>query len=276
MSGKILSHKMRILNPIFIILCLALVVRILFIIGVVRGDDFDYSRAAYEISQGHQLNRNHCCGLNRVGIIYPVAALYALFGVNEWVTVAYPIFLSLVGVASIYGIGRVLDDEATGLIAALLWAVFPLDVFLSTQLLPDSMIANLSILIVLAGLWAVHGKKPISYLGYPIAGMLLVLAVNIKAVSFLSVLFLVTYIGLRAWGYLENKAVERWYQHNNVVWWMRFGLIIIIIGSIMLVFEKPKDIFLLLRFTATDIVQTLFLGSNPFSRVSYRDPIPDL
>lgn len=62
--------------------------------------------------------------------------LYTLLGVNDLVSILPTLVGSLLACFLIYSLAARLFDQATGLLAAFLWAILPLGVFLSNNLLP--------------------------------------------------------------------------------------------------------------------------------------------
>jgi len=92
---------------------------------ILAGDDVLYARLASEMAHGHPI-----FGINthtyRLGFIVPVAALYRVFGITDWTTVAFPLLSSLSTVlVAAYAAGR-LYGGAAGAWAALLCGLSPI------------------------------------------------------------------------------------------------------------------------------------------------------
>jgi 4-amino-4-deoxy-L-arabinose transferase-like glycosyltransferase len=122
-----------------LILAVGLGIRYIFYTGMVRGDSLNYAHAAFLRSQGIT-DLGSWAGLSRIGMYGPVALLYSLFGPSEMTTHAYPLLASMVTTIFLFKIGELLGNRRIGLIAALLWAFLPLDIHLSTSLLPDVIV----------------------------------------------------------------------------------------------------------------------------------------
>ena len=151
---------------------------------MVRGDSLNYAHAAFGLSQG-SLDIGAWVGNTRVGLYFPVALLYSVFGPSELTTFAFPFLLSLSNVVFVFLIARIFSNQAGGLIAALIWAFFPLDVFLSTSLLPDSTLASLSTAGMYFLLLAVKEKRR-KRLNTSIAFALIIFAILVKPIAFMS------------------------------------------------------------------------------------------
>lgn len=140
------------------ILILALFLRLFYFFGVMRGDDLAYSYYAYYTSQGAGEIIALLPGADRIGLYFPVALLYRVFGYSEFVSVTFPLLSSIATVFFVYKITQIIANKRAGLLAALLWSVFPLDVFLSTQLLPDGPSAMATSGTILFFLFAMREK----------------------------------------------------------------------------------------------------------------------
>jgi hypothetical protein len=119
------------------ILLFAIFLRAMFFHGFFPSDPFTYSFGAYELSEGKWMSACDSSIASRWGIIFPTAFFYRLFGVNEVTSTLWPMLCSLGGIIVAYFFGKFLQDENGGLLAALLIAVFPLDVIYATQLKAD-------------------------------------------------------------------------------------------------------------------------------------------
>jgi hypothetical protein len=100
-----------------------------------------YVTDAIYVALGNYDARDHVNGLN-VGTYLPVAWPIKLLGKSEIALSLWPLFCSLLGVASLAGAAALLFGRAFGLLAALLYATYPGDVFFSTVVMPDSIQAG--------------------------------------------------------------------------------------------------------------------------------------
>jgi 4-amino-4-deoxy-L-arabinose transferase-like glycosyltransferase len=76
----------------------------------------------------------------RIGFVGVSAALVKLFGFSDFSVAIYPLCASLLTVLVVYFLGRRWVGEAAGLWAALLFAVFPLDIIFATKLYSESVL----------------------------------------------------------------------------------------------------------------------------------------
>jgi hypothetical protein len=130
------AERARVRLLLGIILLTALLLRLWCFVGLRGADDFSIATHALRLLQsGPWLPMGHYDA--RIGLYYPLALIYWIFGVGEWQTVGIVILASLVGVWLAYAIGRRMAGTAAGLLAALTLSVFPLDIVNASQLLPD-------------------------------------------------------------------------------------------------------------------------------------------
>ena len=116
-----------------LIVVAAALLRLIFFSGMIVYDDFHYARRAYILSTGQLVPPTDHFG-TRVGLVVPAALLYRLVGVSKLSTGAYPLLCSLMSVIAVYVFGRRLFGARTGLLAAALLAVFPLDILYASAL----------------------------------------------------------------------------------------------------------------------------------------------
>jgi hypothetical protein len=109
--------------------------------GYYTEDAPGYVTDAIWMALGNYHARDYVNGLN-IGTYLPVAVPIRLFGKSEIALSFWPMFCSLLGLASLGGLGSILFGRPFGLLAALLYATYPGDVFFSTVVMPDSMQAG--------------------------------------------------------------------------------------------------------------------------------------
>lgn len=128
-----------------LIVVLALAIRLRFFVGVFRFDMFFYSQLSYFISRfdlhSFFFNTNNYFATERLLLFLPTGLFYRLFGINDFTSVAFILFWSLVNVIAVYFLGKKLVNRRVGLVSAFILAIFPLEVLYSTQYLPDGLIA---------------------------------------------------------------------------------------------------------------------------------------
>lgn len=150
------------------IVLFALLLRMVFFVGLVSGDPQDdgiyYGNAFGLYNDGpryFELFRNlpdtwlanpidqfHV----RPAVTYPIAASFALIGPGEWAAVLWGLLCSIGSVLVVFRLGELLHGSSVGLLAALLCAFYPLEVINGTRILSDVQVAlglSLGLLLVL-------------------------------------------------------------------------------------------------------------------------------
>src|SRR5262245_60639178 len=149
MSARVPTIPAAALLPL--VLVLAVVLRIVFFVGLVSGDPQDdgiyYGNAISLLTDGLdylQRYKNLPPGFVAIPIDqfnvrpmipYPIAALFTLFGTGEVSASAWAFVCSVLSVFVVYRLGTVLHDRTVGLFAALLCAFYPLEVINGTRIL---------------------------------------------------------------------------------------------------------------------------------------------
>jgi 4-amino-4-deoxy-L-arabinose transferase-like glycosyltransferase len=135
--------------PLAVIVSFALALRLIFFVGLGFNDDSYYLQFAETIFKGLPFHPTRYVWSVRIGIYLPVVLFWKMFGISEYSTALFFLLCSLGSVIAVYGIGKQLFSTATGLIAACLLSIFPLDIIYATQVGPEvpfSLFACLSIL----------------------------------------------------------------------------------------------------------------------------------
>ena len=82
-------------------------------------------------------------------MLLPVALVYCAFGVVEWTTIAVLLFASSIAVTLLALIGTTLFGVRAAVIAALLFATFPIQLRYATASVPQLILACYLLLAVL-------------------------------------------------------------------------------------------------------------------------------
>lgn len=128
-----MGDRSRTAATLGLILVGAAILRVLFFTGYHGWDDVFYIRRAYDLSLGRfDPPTQHFAA--RLGLVLPTALAYRLFGVSPVTTVAFPYLCSLGSVLAAAACGRRLYGPRAGLVAALLVAMFPMDVLFASML----------------------------------------------------------------------------------------------------------------------------------------------
>lgn len=262
---KIVSTASQ-MAPLALVTLIGLGIRLINFVGPVRGDDFRYLSLAFDAQHGQVIST--WSAADRVGIYMPISWLFRVFGVSEITSVAFPLFFSLLTVVLIYFIGKQLRDSETGLAAALIWAVFPLDVINSTQVLPDSILATYSagaILLLLLGLSRPGLQRAVYWLGSIFVS---ILAFYTKDIGALNGLFCIAVMAVDSTKPLVLNF-SRWVAQSNrrIVGTATFAIVMAAFAfnyrDNILVFPAGNPINLFAQ-TATDFFGALVLGIAPF------------
>ncbi|MBI5236584.1 MAG: glycosyltransferase family 39 protein, partial [Deltaproteobacteria bacterium] len=166
----------------------------------------EYARLANALANGNFtsfVQENYITSFNapahlpyRMALIAPLAVIFRVFGINEASLAAYPFLLSLAGIPLAYLTGRLLFGGRAGLIAALLWAIFPVDVWYATSFLPDIIASFYGSAGVAVILWLIYSDKHFSgsrlFIGGAFAGLLF----GLSWLSKESIAYLVPFTGM--------------------------------------------------------------------------------
>jgi hypothetical protein len=259
------QNKILTALPIIIILICAIILRLVFFTGMVRGDDINYSHAAYELSQGRTHFDYWQAGTSRIGLYGPVALLYVVFGTSEPVTLAFPFISSIFTVLIMFGIGSLLDGRRTGLLAALLWACLPLDIFLASDLLPDGPLATFTAAAILFLLLAERNKPPQKVRWIFMSAIFLVWAILIKPTAIITLIFFLIYWAYKLWPRLYSQPFVR----RTLVWISRYRQLPIYTGVFLMFFLgitysqfQNRPLVVSLGRTATDLSRVFLTGET--------------
>ncbi|MEK6792109.1 MAG: glycosyltransferase family 39 protein [Deltaproteobacteria bacterium] len=188
------------------IIALGAAVRLYCMHGLWGADDAEYARLANALANGNFtsfVQDNYISRFNapahlpyRMGLIAPLAVIFRLNGINEMSLMVYPFLSSLAGIPLAYLTGRLLFGGRAGLIAALLWAIFPVDVWYATSFLPDIIASFYGSAGIAVILWLMYSDRHLSgsrlFIGGGIAGLLF----GLSWLSKESIAYLVPFTGI--------------------------------------------------------------------------------
>lgn len=146
------SDKRANWGPLVLSLGVGLAIRLIYFIGVSGHDDVDYFNYALDVLEGTFSTEPASDGSFpfrfRIGMIFPTALMFRIFGPSEYAAAILPLLNSL-GLIWLSWWGGSRISRGASLIAPLLMATFPLAIGVSTSLLPGPFAAFLSGLSVL-------------------------------------------------------------------------------------------------------------------------------
>lgn len=128
---------------------LAMVVRLAFFTGFVGSDDSVYLEAGADLAQrGHWLGKD--LASSRLGFVVATAGAIKLFGMNEFGAIAVSYLAALALLIEVFFLARLYFGDRAGVLAVALLALYPLNIVLSTILVPEILLGCLMAGAVLA------------------------------------------------------------------------------------------------------------------------------
>jgi 4-amino-4-deoxy-L-arabinose transferase-like glycosyltransferase len=171
------NHLLNINN----IMILALIVRIGCFGGFVLGDDPGYAEDAQLIIEGGYPPLCDLCVFSfRPILLYSMELSLKWFGWSEFNFVLPILLCSLISIYLIYRLAEMLFDKSTGLLAAVLLSVYPLEVVHATTMSNDIMLSMLVALSMLLMLKGFKNSRWTSLLFFSAAGIILGIATGVK------------------------------------------------------------------------------------------------
>ena len=166
-------------RPIILILLFALALRIIFFTGINFNDDLTYTNFAHDVVEG-KFSPHPYIFATRLMMIYPIALLFFLFGISDFTVSIYILLTSLGSVLLTYLIGKELFNIRTGLVAAFLIALLPLEIIYATTIVPD---VPLALYLGLSMYLFIKGSKNNKNILYYLSGIAIGLAWLVKTIA---------------------------------------------------------------------------------------------
>ena len=162
-----------------LILLLAIAIRACFFIGLVSGDPqddglyYNYAMSIYKngfqyleryknLPQDFLANPANTFEFRSM-VIYPIALFFKCFGPSEYSASLWCFLCSIFSVIVVFHLGKLLHNKTTGLLAASLMAIFPLEVIEGTRILADVPLGFFTSLSILLFCHANKKEKNILY-----------------------------------------------------------------------------------------------------------------
>jgi hypothetical protein len=259
---------------LLMILLFALALRLIYFMGILRGDSVSYAFYAYLMSDDNLAilteQERYFAGLNRPGLYAPASLFIRLFGASEFSAILFPLFASLITCFFIYKLASNLANKEAGLTAAFLWAIFPLDIFMATQLDPEGPLAMTTAgsvyFLMLANSKEKSAPKIFFYI---ISTIFIIWAFQIKPSSLPIIFVLFALLLLRYWTGLKsvfanlgklNSAIRNTLQVGGI-------LAVVLFAAFILKLQPWPQSINNAELSAYDISPAWLLGrSNPISR----------
>ena len=136
-----MKHENLIMVLLLAVLCLNL--RIVNFVGIGINDDIAYIQNARTLAQGDNPIKTGFNQLGfRLGMVFPLAILYSIFGYSETGFCLYPLTCSVLTCALIYLTAVRLWGMGAAVFACLLQITYPLQIVFGTQLSPSNQHAT--------------------------------------------------------------------------------------------------------------------------------------
>ncbi len=238
---------------LFLIILFGLALRLIFFSGMGLSDELTYSKTAYYIGQGIDMDSVLTLS-TRLGLIYPTAFFYGLFGVNDISSVLF-VFLTSIGfIVLVYFFGKLLFNERVAIIAAFLTSIFPLEIVYSTKLvsdLPSAFFMSLGIYFFLYS----EMKSKLKFIGCLLAGIFIGIGYLIRESALLIALFFLIYV-------IYRRKIRKQY------FLVAFGFLLVFFAEMWLFSMLTNDPFF--RFHASQqYFEEKTLGHNGFGRLDF-------
>lgn len=134
------------------IILAGLFLRVYYLNGLIGSDDMFHAIAVLDILEnGFSLPAGHHAA--RFGLFLPAMPVFAAFGLGDWQMAITPLLWSILSIFLAYWLGAYCLGRQGGLLAALMVAVFPLDIQQATRFYPDlpmGVCSALSVFVFLA------------------------------------------------------------------------------------------------------------------------------
>ncbi len=172
------------------IIIFSIVLRLCLFSGFVMGDDAGYADCAATILKGAYPPLCDSCVFSfRPVVVFSMAGCLKIFGWNQFSFILPILISSIASIFIIYLLGKLLFDKATGLIAAFLLTIFPLNLVHSTTMTNDIMLSFLIATSILFFLKGLIGESEHKILNFSLSGLILGIAIGVKINSLVIIIF---------------------------------------------------------------------------------------
>ncbi len=172
----------------------AAALRLYFYVGLHFSDAPNYVEVALQMLRRGYTPMDYYPPANRMLYIVPLSIALKFMGVNENATTAYTFATSIASIPLAYMLGMLFFDRRTGLLAALLLAVHPVNIIYSTQVMAE---VPLSFFMALSAYLFFKTRNPenVGYANMALSGVVLGLAYMVKEIApILGILYMAYFI----------------------------------------------------------------------------------
>jgi len=217
--------KVSAVQKALLITLLGLALRLYFFTGISSADDLSVAGAAFKLMDGGPyLPEGHYDA--RIGMSYPLAGIFALFGVGDIQMAVIPLLASMAAALLTFLITRKMAGDSAALFAVFAVAIFPLDVFYASQFMPDGLLGVLLAGAMYAAIRAVEAEAH-SMRWAALAGLLWGYSYLVKIeAAFLLFPLAVLYLQRRAnWaaGFMTAAACALFVVGENLAYYAQSG-----------------------------------------------------
>lgn len=231
-----INNKNKLFIYILMILTLGILLRAVFFSGYVSGDDRAYIARAYNYFQGDWGAPYSHWGA-RTAIVLSTTLSYKLFGVNIYSTALFPFIFSISSIILAYLFASYLFDKKTGVMAAFLLAIFPMDVFFASQLFPYSFLTLFSCLSLYLFCKGNDENRPVLLL---LSGISLGIAYLCRITALYCLIFFVLYLFWKK-------------EYNKKIFFVVVGLTIVVCLESLFYFWQSGDFLLRLHILTNKV-----------------------
>lgn len=251
---------------ILLVIAFALFLRLFYYMGVMRGDDFRYAFYAYKFFHGGLDLSANFPGLNRPGLYVPAGVFLLVLGNSEFVATLYPLLASLISIVLVYKILLLIANRDAALIGAFLWSVFPLAIFMATQLDPEGPLVMTTLSSVYFLLKATRADRLRLAVAYYLLCLFFLAWAFLTKLSVVPILFaLLLVLALHYFPSLSNKIRASKYSRHIVFITALCVTGFLLSAGLVSLSRQPLSISLNnMELTSYDVVPAWFLGrGNP-------------
>lgn len=236
-----------------LIVLFGLILRLMFFSGMGVSDHLAYASHSYYIDKtGLDLSGSQSLA-TRLGLIYPTALAYKIFGVNDFSSVLFVLLTSLGNIILVFYFGKLLFNKKTGLVASFLMALCPLDLIYSTKLIagtPSTFFMALGVYFFL------YSEKKLKVFGYFLCGLFIGIGYMIKETAVLIGLFFIAYV-------IYNRKIKLSYFLCILGFLVIFGL------ESVLFYNLTGDMFFKINAFQGDNMLNVYVLHNYYGRLDF-------